>query len=815
MAKAKIIITADNQIKKGLDPATKAMLEFQTKVDNLQKKLSKAFSVAGVATAAVASFRVIKQAASECIKEYSEAERVSKRLEAVWNNVGTSTGKTAQQMDDLAEALEKQTYFSSESIKEAGLLLAATESLTEEGFDRALNASMDLAAALGEDVTAAAQTLSKAIQEPESALSRLKTIGVSFTEDEKAQIKALTDANKLYEAQALILDKVEDKYKDVSKAINQTPAGTLDNIRDTLGDIRENLGKALVNSLSPALESIYGWLTKISEWMAKVTDANSVSAMLQAGSSLAGFSDIQLQAVRRLYQDNLANPRANGRDMTSTLNKWIKAIDDELKAREGSKATFSVNTADNSIQSTAVENTLADFFKSYGKASQLYQEQGYRDVIAQAEGFLAELKNSTTSAQAEMLKEAGFSAGTSPNRVIAMIEEVLADYNDKLEGTVEPTDLEKILSSYGSKSKQWQAENLQKQIDSVMAVYDSATEGQRDILDEIVKSLSEEVDALTGIEKSVSGTFLDKFAASIADAINPYGSAGTSYSIGGASFNVSDEQANAAANKAVSILVENLGEAGDLIANLAQNMASMGPVLGAIVTAFEYVVQGFAEVFGDTLNTFVQYGLEPLRELGRVIGEVLLPLMDAIMPSVADTANFLIGVFDTLGSILQPIVHIIGMVLTPVLKAISGVLNFLLPFIKAIGNAIVAVISVIEWVVQWFQYIWGSLGNALASIHVGNWYPLAGLGGNKVSKPASLKDHIESNMADVNSSWEMSTSGSASTETALSSASYRGATQVTINIYQMSPVVGENGMREFASMIREEFEALDYYGVGA
>jgi hypothetical protein len=34
---------------------------------------------------------------------------------------------------------------------------------------------------------------------------------------------------------------------------------------------------------------------------------------------------------------------------------------------------------------------------------------------------------------------------------------------------------------------------------------------------------------------------------------------------------------------------------------------------------------------------------------------------------------------------------------------------------------------------------------------------------------------------------------------------------VTINIYQQAPVVGSDGMRAFARMIRGEFEKLDYY----
>jgi len=45
------------------------------------------------------------------------------------------------------------------------------------------------------------------------------------------------------------------------------------------------------------------------------------------------------------------------------------------------------------------------------------------------------------------------------------------------------------------------------------------------------------------------------------------------------------------------------------------------------------------------------------------------------------------------------------------------------------------------------------------------------------------------------------------------SAGYQGATHVNITIYQNSPVVGSDGMRAFARMIRGEFERLDYYGV--
>ena len=80
--------------------------------------------------------------------------------------------------------------------------------------------------------------------------------------------------------------------------------------------------------------------------------------------------------------------------------------------------------------------------------------------------------------------------------------------------------------------------------------------------------------------------------------------------------------------------------------------------------------------------------------------------------------------------------------------------------------------------------------------------------------PGSIDDMYAANMAKVHAGFD---SGylvdSISTNQAISSAAYRGATSVTINIYAEGPIVGDGGMRQFAALIRDEFDALDYYGV--
>ena len=74
--------------------------------------------------------------------------------------------------------------------------------------------------------------------------------------------------------------------------------------------------------------------------------------------------------------------------------------------------------------------------------------------------------------------------------------------------------------------------------------------------------------------------------------------------------------------------------------------------------------------------------------------------------------------------------------------------------------------------------------------------------------------YIKGKWNDIDSAFEQTAStGTASTATAVSSAGYQGATHVTINIYQEAPVVGDGGMRQFARMIRSEWENISYYGV--
>ena len=677
MAKAVVTISAEDQLTKGLNEARKSMMKFEQQVDKVSKTLSKAFNVAAVTAGLVA----IGKAASACVSEFAKVERVSSRLQTVWINVGAATGMAASELEAYADAIEQTTYFEAEAVKEAALLLAATESLTEDGFKQALNASIDLAEAMGTDVSSAASTLAKALQDPEAGLSRLKSIGVSFTEAEKNLIKGLQEEGRTFEAQQKILDKVEQKYKGIAQAVASTPTNTLTQISNTLGDIKEDLGQGIIYTLQPAFEFILETLKKIKLWAQNAAGSTSVLTTLKNGGDLSLFSDAQITSALKEAQKRIYMPTSIAEDemMAATgKSQWeevVELLKKELERREkedNSTPSTSTGFAGSIIQSN---KKLEDFLSSYGKSSSDYQKQTYEEIIRQAQELQTQMtffSDGATKILRTSVAELGLDTAEAVENSYNYLAQIIEAYTAKING---PSGGEDVDTSTNQPS----------------------------------------------VIESVFGKFLDS-----------------------------------------------LGAAGDAISGLISNMATFGSELGALVTALEYVAKGIGEVIAPVANLIVDLVIKPLTELGKAVGELILP-----------------------------------------------VLNILVPILKMIIKPVIAVVGTFQYVGQVLQHWVATIMNWLAGLNLFGWHPFGGLAMYDPGSPGNYFDFIGKKLAEVDSMTTTSGADSVSTSNAISSAGYRGATQVTINIYQEAPVVGDGGMREFAQMIKEEFDNLNYYGVTA
>jgi len=209
-------------------------------------------AVAGEAAAGLAAGLV------DCTREAMAAEQVQAQLAAVLAQTGGVTGVTAEMTNQLADKFSRLTMFDDESILGGQAVLARFREIGADVFPQATDAMLDLAQAMGTDVQTAATTLGKALATPGEGLLRLKAAGVTFTEQETKNLQAMADSGQAAEAQAIILQRLQESIGTVAEAAGSTATGQWTIFNNQIANVKESLGAALL----PALTMLGGKLTE-------------------------------------------------------------------------------------------------------------------------------------------------------------------------------------------------------------------------------------------------------------------------------------------------------------------------------------------------------------------------------------------------------------------------------------------------------------------------------------------------------------------------------------------------------------------------
>ena len=165
---------------------------------------------------------------------------------------------SAKQVASLAEAISNKTGIDDEQIQSAqNLLLTFTKVRNEVGkgndvFDQASQLAIDMSVALGSDAKSAALQLGKALNDPIKGVTALTRAGVSFTAEQKKQIKELVASGKVLEAQKLILAEVGVQFGGAAAAA----ADPMQKLSVTVANLKERIGTALL----PYIEKAATWL---------------------------------------------------------------------------------------------------------------------------------------------------------------------------------------------------------------------------------------------------------------------------------------------------------------------------------------------------------------------------------------------------------------------------------------------------------------------------------------------------------------------------------------------------------------------------
>jgi len=148
----------------------------------------------------------------------------------------------------MAGEFQKVTTFGDEVTLSGMAILATFKQVRGEGFERATKAAMDMSSVMGTDLNSSILQIGKALNNPIKGLSMLTRVGVTFTDEQTNQIKALQKSGDMYGAQAIILKELETQFDGTAGALRTTFKGSVDAAGNALGDLKEQMGFAITKN---------------------------------------------------------------------------------------------------------------------------------------------------------------------------------------------------------------------------------------------------------------------------------------------------------------------------------------------------------------------------------------------------------------------------------------------------------------------------------------------------------------------------------------------------------------------------------------
>lgn len=197
------------------------------------------------------------------IDEAREAARVTRQTEQVLRSTGAAAKVTADHVANLSGQLSELVGVDDEVIQHgANVLLTFTKVRNEIGqgndiFDQATQISLDMSAALSEagDAGAGLQEtvtrIGKALNDPVKGMTALSKVGVTFTAEQKEQVKALVESGDILSAQKIILAELRTEFGGMAEATADSTAKA----EVSFANFAEEIGLRVL----PAVNALSDW----------------------------------------------------------------------------------------------------------------------------------------------------------------------------------------------------------------------------------------------------------------------------------------------------------------------------------------------------------------------------------------------------------------------------------------------------------------------------------------------------------------------------------------------------------------------------
>ncbi|MFA5714357.1 MAG: phage tail length tape measure family protein [Candidatus Paceibacterota bacterium] len=415
------VVTELGKVDKSLGKTGKTAKEAGGMFDGLGS------SIVGLAAGYLTLGAAVK-AIDYVIDAAAEAEVVQAQLNAVLESTAGAAGMSADELNDLATNLSKLSGVDDELIVRQEAVMLTFTNVSKDVFPQAMEAALNLSAALGQDLQSSIIQIGKALNDPISGVTALQRVGVRLTDQQKEQVKVLVEQNKMYEAQALILGELETEFGGAAEAMGDTYTGSVNKLKTSIGNLAETIGSVFLPELQKGIDKVAEWVNslvyaidvelKINQAVedGKITrqEANRIineytwttMSAADAEQWLAQKTGETSDAVAesdRTLDDRVQSIEANAKAMAGLGDeeRWLKQREQELKETMDELSTVMAGRLGDEMDNYAeklikVDENLADLKEqaeeTWEKVAELKKEQGEADTPEERERITEQIQ---------------------------------------------------------------------------------------------------------------------------------------------------------------------------------------------------------------------------------------------------------------------------------------------------------------------------------------------------------------------------------------------------------------------------------------